>query len=164
MKKKILLTLLVILVIIQFIRPARNISNTVPATDITKVYAVPDNVQQVLKVSCNDCHSNNTEYPWYTNIQPIGWWMQNHVNDGKKELDFSAFGSYPAKRQAHKLEEVGEQVEGGHMPINSYLWMHKDAKLSEENKTLLIQWAEALRAKIAKANNLPVEAEAREKR
>jgi hypothetical protein len=159
MKKKILLTLLAIFIIIQFIRPARNISNTVPATDITRVYSVPDSVQQVLKVSCNDCHSYNTEYPWYTNIQPVGWWMQYHVNGGKKHLDFSVFGSYTPKRQAHKLEEVAEQVKGGHMPINSYLWIHKDAKLSADKKTLLIEWAKGLRQQITKANNLPSEDE-----
>lgn len=161
MKKKILLTLLAILIIIQFIRPARNVSNTVPATDITKVYSVPGNVQQILKVSCNDCHSSNTIYPWYTNIQPVGWWMQKHVNDGKKELNFSEFGSYTPKRQAHKLEEVGEQVKGGHMPINSYLWVHTDAKLSDEQKMAVVEWAEGLRAQIIKANNLPAEEEKR---
>src|SRR5215210_3758877 len=135
MKKKIFLSLLAILIIIQFIRPARNISNQVAATDITKVYTVPADVQQVLKVSCNDCHSNNTVYPWYTNIQPVGWWLQNHVNEGKVELDFSAFASYSAKRQHHKLEEVMEQVKDDHMPIKSYLWIHKDAKLSADQKS-----------------------------
>src|SRR5215213_8131450 len=110
MKKKILLTILAIFIIIQFIRPARNISDEVAATDITKVYSVPADVQQILKVSCNDCHSNNTEYPWYTNIQPVGWWLQHHVNEGKAELDFSKFSTYSPKRQHHKLEEVIEQV------------------------------------------------------
>lgn len=157
MKKKILLTLLAIFIIIQFIRPARNSSNEVPATDITKLYAVPADVQQVLKVSCNDCHSNNTVYPWYTNIQPVGWWLQHHVNEGKGHLDFSKFGTYPPKRQHHKLEEVAEQVEGDHMPLNSYLWIHKDAKLSADQKALLIKWANDLRNQIAQANNLPEE-------
>lgn len=157
MKKKILLTLLAIFIIIQFIRPARNISNEVPATDITKLYSVPANVQQILKVSCNDCHTNNTVYPWYTNIQPVGWWLQNHVNEGKEHLDFSIFGSYPPKRQHHKLEEVIEQVEGNHMPLDSYLWLHKDAKLSADQKALLIKWADELRNQIAQANNLPKE-------
>ncbi|HYF31407.1 MAG TPA: heme-binding domain-containing protein [Chitinophagaceae bacterium] len=149
MKKKILFTLLAIFVIIQFIRPTRNVSSTVSPNDITKVYAVPADVQQVLKVSCNDCHSNNTEYPWYTNIQPIGWWMQAHVNGGKYHLDFSSFATYDAKRQHHKMEEVIEQVKGNHMPLNSYLWIHKEARLSEAQRTLLINWAEQLRQQIA---------------
>ena len=155
MKKKILLTILAIFIIIQFIRPARNISDEVAATDITKVYSVPADVQQILKVSCNDCHSNNTEYPWYTNIQPVGWWLQHHVNEGKAELDFSKFSTYSPKRQHHKLEEVIEQVKDNHMPLDSYLWIHKDARLSAEQKALLTTWAGDLRKQIAQANNLP---------
>ena len=154
MRKKILLTLLAIFIIIQFIRPARNVSDTVSPNDITKVYHVPADVQQVLKVSCNDCHSNNTQYPWYTNVQPVGWWLQSHVNEGKSHLDFSSFASYTAKRQHHKLEEVIEQVKDNHMPLNSYLWIHKDAKLSEAQKTLVINWAEQLRAQIAREKNV----------
>lgn len=148
MKRKILLTLLAILVIIQFIRPSRNVSAEISPNDITKVYAVPADVQQVLKASCNDCHSNNTVYPWYTNIQPVGWWLQSHVNEGKEHLDFSAFGAYTKKRQHHKLEEVMEQVKDNHMPLNSYLWIHDDAKLTQQQKDLLINWAQGLMAQI----------------
>lgn len=154
MKKKILLILLAIFVVIQFIRPSRNISNTVSANDISKHYAVPADVQKILAVSCNDCHSNNTEYPWYTNIQPVGWWMQGHVNEGKTELNFSEFATYPAKRQHHKLEEVIEQVKEDHMPLESYLWIHKDAKLSQPQKEAVVNWASALMNQIASANNL----------
>lgn len=148
MKKKILLILAAIFLVIQFIRPARNVSNTVSANDITKHYTVPADVQNILQVSCNDCHSNNTKYPWYTNIQPVGWWMQKHVNDGKKELNFSEFGSYTAKRKHHKMEEVIEQVKEGHMPLNSYLWIHKDAKLSQQQKETLTNWASQLMKEI----------------
>lgn len=157
MKKKILLTLLAILIIIQFIRPSRNLSNEVAANDITKVYTVPADVQQVLKISCNDCHSNNTVYPWYTNIQPVGWWMQHHVNEGKGHLDFSSFAAYPPKRQHHKMEEVIEQVQDSHMPLNSYLWIHKDAQLTADQRTLLINWAEQLKDQIARTHNITEE-------
>ncbi|HEY0678245.1 MAG TPA: heme-binding domain-containing protein [Chitinophagaceae bacterium] len=154
MKKKILLSLLAILVIIQFIRPARNLSNEVSANDITRLYAVPQDVQQVLKVSCNDCHTNNTVYPWYTNIQPVGWWLQWHVNEGKGHLNFSTFGSYEPKRQHHKMEEVVEMVDTNEMPLNSYLWVHKDAKLTAEQKTLLLNWANQLKNEIAQKHNI----------
>lgn len=154
MKKKILLILIAIFVIIQFIRPTRNVSNTVSANDISKQYTVPADVQNILKVSCNDCHSNNTKYPWYTNIQPVGWWMQRHVDDGKKEIDFSEFATYTAKRQHHKMEEVIEQIKKDHMPLDSYLWIHKDAKLSQQQKETLVNWADQLRQQIASANNL----------
>jgi hypothetical protein len=157
MIKKIALVLLAILVIIQFIRPERNTSTEIAATDISKHFTVPEPVQAILNRSCNDCHSNNTDYPWYTNIQPVGWWLQNHVNDGKKELNFSEFGNYPAKRQHHKLEEVAEQVKEGHMPLNSYLWMHGDAKLNEADKKVLLDWSQSLGTEIAAANNLAAE-------
>jgi hypothetical protein len=154
MKKKTLLVLVAIFVIIQFIRPARNISNSVSANDISNHYTVPANVQNILQVACNDCHSNNTTYPWYTNIQPAGWWMQRHVNDGKKELNFSEFGTYSAKRQHHKMEEVIEQVKKDRMPLNNYVWIHKDAKLSQQQKETLVNWASQLMNQIAAANNL----------
>jgi hypothetical protein len=152
MRKKILLTLLAIFVIIQFIRPTRNISKEIAANDITRLYNVPTDVQQVLKVSCNDCHSNNTNYPWYTNIQPVGWWMQSHVDGGKYHLDLSSFGTYDKQEQHHKLEELIEEVKEGHMPLNSYLWIHGEAKLSQEQKNLLINWAQGLMQQIKPGN------------
>src|SRR4030095_3460590 len=159
MKKKILLIVLAILVIVQFIRPSRNESSTMSANDITKHFTVPDDVNQILKKACNDCHSNNTIYPWYTNVQPVGWWMADHVKDGKKELNFSEFGLYTPKRQHHKLEEVVEQVKEGEMPLDSYTWLHKEAVLTTQEKTLLVNWAEILRKELAAKYNLPEEEE-----
>jgi len=155
MIKKILLTLLVILIIIQFIRPSRNKSSEISANDISKHYAVPATIDGILKRSCNDCHTNNTTYPWYTNIQPLAWWMQNHVNEGKGHLNFSEFASYAPKRQHHKLEETIEMVKEGEMPLNSYLWMHGNAKLMAADRTSLVSWADALMKEIAIKNNLP---------
>jgi len=129
------------------------------ANDITKHFTVPDDVNQILKKACNDCHSNNTIYPWYMNIQPVGWWMADHVKDGKKELNFSEFGSYTPKRQHHKLEEVVDQVKEGEMPLDSYTWMHKEAVLTTQEKTLLVNWAEILRKELATKYNLPEEEE-----
>jgi hypothetical protein len=154
MRKKVILIILGLLVIIQFIRPARNISTADSINEISKHYMVPDEVKKIMQVSCDDCHTNNTDYPWYTNIQPVGWWMQWHVNEGKKHLNFSEFASYAPKKQHHKLEETEEMIREGEMPLNSYLWVHKDAKLSPEQKDLLINWATALKEKIAKENNI----------
>ncbi len=157
MRKKILLIVLAIFVIIQFIRPARNKSSHISANDLSKHYEVPAHVKKILEVSCNDCHSNNTVYPWYTNIQPAGWWMQWHVNDGKGHLNFSEFAAYTPKRQHHKLEETIDLLERNQMPLDSYLWMHKDAALSSEQKEILIIWAKTLMNKIASENNLAAE-------
>ena len=86
--KKILIGLFAALVIIQFFHPAKNINTTVTELDITRMYTVPDSVQQILKAACYDCHSNNTKYPWYFNIQPVAWWMDDHISEAKKELNF----------------------------------------------------------------------------
>ena len=138
MVKKILLGLLVILILIQFIRPEKNQSGDF-SRDITTVYPVPDDVQAVLKRACYDCHSNYTTYPWYSNIQPVAWWLQNHINEGKEHLNFSEFAAYTLEKQAHKMEETAEMVEQGEMPLNSYGWMHSGARLdtSEAQKYLL---------------------------
>ncbi|HKP33021.1 MAG TPA: heme-binding domain-containing protein [Chitinophagaceae bacterium] len=154
MVRRILLILLIIFVIIQFIRPARNLSNVVSSNDIAKLYVIPDTVQNILKVSCYDCHSNNTNYPWYSNIQPVGWWLQWHVNDGKKELNYSEFGSYEPRRQWRRLKQTAELAQKHEMPLDSYLWIHKESKLSETQIKLLSDWAESLAEKIRVDKNV----------
>ena len=153
MLKKFLFFLLILLVIIQFIRPAGNHSATLSANDITRHYTVPDSVLTILKRSCYDCHSNNTVYPWYNHIQPVAWWLNNHVKEGKRELNFSEFASYSAKKQAHKMKGLVEQLQKDWMPLNTYLWIHKDAIMSPEEKTLVINWADSLQADIAKGQH-----------
>jgi Haem-binding domain len=148
MLKKILLVLLLAFIVIQFIRPTRNISAAITANDITSHYAIPDSVMTILKTACYDCHSNNTNYPWYTNIQPAGWWIQDHVNEGKKELNFSEFGSYTVKRSMKKLKEIKEQLDKNEMPLSSYTLIHTKAKLDSGQKKLLIDWCATVAAHI----------------
>lgn len=138
--KKILLGLLIVFIAIQFIQPAHNKSEQMLETDITKTINVPDKVLDVFKNSCYDCHSNNTRYPWYVYIQPMGWIMANHIKDGKKDLNFSEFGAYSKRKQANKLRAIAQSIKEGSMPISSYTIMHTDAKLSEENKKLITDW------------------------
>jgi hypothetical protein len=139
--KYLLIALGVALVVIQFIHPAKNQSNN-NTNSITTRYDVPEPVLTVLKTACFDCHSNSTVYPWYANIQPVAWWLADHVNDGKKHLNFSEFTTRKIAVQNHKLEEVIEQLKEGEMPLNSYTWIHKEANLSPEQKNLLINWAQ----------------------
>ncbi len=157
MIKKIAYVLLAALVIIQFFRPARNISTAKSPNDISNKYAVPASVQEILNTSCNDCHSNNTVYPWYANIQPVAWWLADHVNEGKRELNFSEFITYSPKKAHHKLEEVIEQTKEGEMPLQSYTIIHQNAKLSDAQKLEIATWADGLRKEIALANNLQPE-------
>jgi hypothetical protein len=142
--KTIGIALLVILVLVQFYpRPTKNIG--LASNDISVSHVVPTAVKELLNTSCYDCHSNTTVYPWYANIQPVAWWLNEHVVDGKKELNFSEFGNYNLARQFHKLEEVTEVIETNEMPLQSYTIIHGDAKLSPEEKQVLLTWAADLR-------------------
>jgi hypothetical protein len=138
--KKILLALLLVFIALQFMRPARNISTTVQNADMITQFKTPANVAGVLKTSCYDCHSNNTRYPWYANIQPVGWLLANHVKDGKEELNFNEFTSYSKRRQLSKMKSIHNSIKDGSMPLPAYTILHNDAKLSEESKASILQW------------------------
>lgn len=151
MLKKILYGLLAAFVIIQFIRPSKNQSAGPFPDEINTKFAMSDNISAVMKTACYDCHSNNTRYPWYANIQPVAWWLQGHVNDGKKHLNFSEFASYNEKRQRKKFEEIKESVTDGWMPLDSYKWIHKDAKLTAEQSAAIAKWCDESLAKLPAA-------------
>ena len=144
MKRTLLLVVLGILVLIQFFPSTPNKATAASPNDITTKYSVPDHVQVILKRSCYDCHSNTTSYPWYASVQPVGWWLNHHIEEGKRELNFSEFGTYPVKKAAHKLDEVVETVTKSEMPLGSYLWIHGEAKLSQPDAKVLTDWAEGL--------------------
>ena len=143
--KRILILFLIIFIAIQFIRPTKNISEGISANDISTKYPVPDSIQSILKVACNDCHSNNTRYPWYAEIQPVAWWLNGHITDGKRGLNFSAFTSYRIKKQFHRLDDINELIKKGEMPLNSYTLIHTNAKLTERQKLALSTWTESLK-------------------
>jgi len=136
----ILLALGIIFVAIQFIRSERNINEQPSPTDIAKAFTVPDSVKVILKNACYDCHSNNTVYPWYSHVQPIGWFLTKHITQGKDELNFSEFGSYSTRKQLSKLEEIEDVINDDIMPLPSYKLMHKDAQLTNDEKALIINW------------------------
>ncbi len=140
-----LLIILAAFVVLQFIRPPRNTSESSPDVIVAGVLALPQNVHEVLRRSCYDCHSNNTVYPWYAEVQPVGWWLRSHIDDGKAELNFDEFSKYRLMRQYRKLQEIAEQVEEDLMPLPSYLIIHRDARLSQEERNLLTGWAGAMR-------------------
>ena len=164
MLRKILIALIVILVAIQFFRPEKNQAAGLSPNYITTKYTVPAEVHTVLKRSCFDCHSNNTVYPWYDNIQPVSWWLNHHIQEAKNELNFDEFTTYSPKKARHKLEEVGKSVTEGWMPLDSYLWIHHDAKLSPAEAKLVADWANGLRNQIpAPANEKEAEHHEEEK-
>ncbi|MDB5256654.1 MAG: hypothetical protein JWM14_1349 [Chitinophagaceae bacterium] len=144
MIKKLILGLAVLLILIQFIR----IDKTNPPLDKTKDFITlthpSDEIKGILVTSCYDCHSNETTYPWYSNVAPISWWLKDHINEGREHLNFSVWGTYTEKRQQHKLDECIEEVHEGEMPLSTYTSLHKEAKLSPEQQEKINTWIATL--------------------
>jgi hypothetical protein len=138
--KYVLIILLIVLIVIQFVRPEKNAGKEIAANQINAKLQVPDDVQQVLKVSCYDCHSNNTYYPWYFQTQPVAWFLDDHIINGKRHLNFSEFANYSLRKQYKKLEEIGKEVKSGGMPLTSYTFIHRNAILSENQKNAIENW------------------------
>jgi hypothetical protein len=135
--KKILIVLLIVFIGIQFIPVKLNQTDKTRETDIVEIFDVPDNIKSLLQTSCYDCHSNNTNYPWYNNIQPVTWFLINHVEEGKEELNFSEFGKYSKRKQKSKLKSIITQVKKEEMPLWSYTIIHQEAILSQSEKEIL---------------------------
>ena len=144
--KKVLLGILVVLILIQFIRPEKNLSKEV-TNDITTVMNVSEEVKQIIKTSCADCHSNETMYPWYSEIAPISWYLAQHVNEGKEHLNFSEWTTYNKNQQSHIQKDLEEVLESYEMPLKSYLIMHEEAKLSKEQNETLLNWVKTITIK-----------------
>lgn len=142
MLKKIAYFLLAIFLVIQFFRPDKNDSND-STYHVSNNYEVPEKVNTILKNACVDCHSNQTIYPWYSEVQPVAWWLNDHVRHGKGDLNLSEFTNLPIAVQNHKFEEIIEVIDENEMPLESYtyLGLHPEANLTLEEKSILKSWA-----------------------
>ncbi len=143
--KKILkvsvIALVAAFVVMQFIRPHFSSPPIVPGETLEDSTDVPAEVQMIMSRSCNDCHSNKTLYPWYSQISPFSWFLKGHIDDGRAEMNLSTWNTYPLKKKIRKLEEVCEMLQTKQMPLPSYLWIHRDAILSEDQSKTLCDWA-----------------------
>lgn len=144
MKKKILLGLVAIVVILQFFRIEKTNPAVIAENDFITVHQPNEEVATLLKSACYDCHSYETNYPWYSNIAPISWWLADHIEEGREHLNFSEWGTYSEKKSKHKLHECEEEVEEGEMPLDSYTWTHSEAKLSDEQREMLEDYFKTL--------------------
>ena len=145
MKKKILISVLALLIIFQFFRIDKTNKTTSPELDVLNIKKPEPEISSILKNSCYDCHSNEVTYPWYTNIAPLSWWIKHHINEGSHHLNFSEWGNYSSRKADHKLEECVEMVEEEEMPLTSYTIIHGSAKLTKEQRELLINWFNSMR-------------------
>jgi len=146
--KIIVLILFLAFVVAQFFRPNRTAPFDVPAETLEASTAVPAEVGAILSRSCVDCHSNRTSYPWYSNVSPVSWFLQNHIDVGRNELNISVWNTYPTKKKIRKLDKICEEVSNGEMPLPSYLWIHWDASMQPGDTDKLCGWTEAEKARL----------------
>ncbi|MCG2793934.1 MAG: heme-binding domain-containing protein [Weeksellaceae bacterium] len=152
--KKILIVFLVAFILIQFFPIDKNNPTTNVGMDFLKIKNTPEPLAKLIRTSCYDCHSNESKYPFYSNIQPFGWWLKNHIDEGRMEVNFSTFATYEPKKQARKLEEAAEQLEQQEMPLESYTIAHADAKLTDEQRKQLADYFRKVQKQIKQANAL----------
>jgi len=151
MKKILKITAIVLVIafiVIQFIRPDFTNPPVNQAETLEASTQMPENVKAILDRSCKDCHSNETKYPWYSQIQPSAWFLADHIAEGRRELNLSVWNTYEARRKKRKLSEICEEVQGKYMPLPSYLWVHWDAKMSDADIKTLCDWTTSESAKI----------------
>ena len=142
--KRVLVFLLLVLLIMQFFAPEKNEGDVATLVSFVEETNPPEMVHEILKNTCFDCHSNVTEYPWYNAITPVNFWLNEHIKDGKKHLNFSEWGNYSLKRKEHKMEELHEEVANKEMPLDSYTWSHEDANLTPAQIDALVLWAKGV--------------------
>ncbi len=147
--KIIAIVLFVPFVAIQFYRPDRTALPIVKSETLEASTQVPETVEQILNGSCNDCHTNKTNYPWYSQVAPASFFLASHIDDGRRHLNFSIWNTYETRRKRRKLDEICEQVSQKEMPLPSYLWIHGSAKLSDEDVKTLCDWTDKEKARLA---------------
>ncbi len=145
MKKRILLGIVIVFLGMQLFRIDMKNPSVNYQDDFITMMNPPAEVETILRTSCYDCHSNETSYPWYSNVAPVSWWVEHHIEEGREELNFSEWGTYDAERKDHKLEECAEEVEEGEMPLQPYTITHDEAKLTGAQKELMEEWFNSVR-------------------
>lgn len=140
MIKKILLGLLVVFIALQFFQINKKPIEFDASQDFFTTVEAPEDLKMLIRDACYDCHSHETTYPWYASIQPVGWWLKDHIDHGKGELNFSEWTTYPARKAGHKLEECYEEVEEKHMPLKPYLITHSEARMTDEQRAAVVAW------------------------
>ena len=102
----------------------------------------PDSVSSVLQRACYNCHSNQTNWPWYSYVAPASWYLVRHVNRGRGDLNFSEWPVFDFEAQELTMDDIHKQIEKGRMPLKSYLLLHPEARLSEADREILLQWTD----------------------
>lgn len=147
--KKAAVVLALIFLAIQVVRPDKQDALVAPQKSIHAQMQVPPQVATILDRACRDCHTNQTEWPWYAEVAPVSWWVIDHSTHGREHLNFSAWDEYDRVQAQQLLLDICKLTSSGEMPLKSYLVMHRDAQLSKDDVRALCEWSEAERAKLA---------------
>jgi hypothetical protein len=142
--RKTWLFLLIVILVIQFIQPKKNISGGLGENDISRAYTIPEGIHRTLTHKCYDCHSNQTRYPWYFHVQPLGWWLAAHIHEGKSQLNFSEFKTYQRDKAEKKLQEIVEMVQERAMPLKEYTYLHPNTEITAEDEKAIQHWINSL--------------------
>jgi len=136
------LGLIAVLIILQFFQPEPNDDPVDPELDMLEVLAPPEPVANLIRDACYDCHSNQTVYPWYNRISPVSWYLNRHIKKGKEDLNFSEYGLLDKADRIGAFADFCDAVDAGTMPLQSYILIHKDARLTQEDRENLCNWTE----------------------
>jgi hypothetical protein len=139
--KRVALVLVLVGAAAQLVRPARTNPPVNPAHTVQAAATVPAGLASILRRSCFDCHSNETQWPWYSEVVPMSWGVANHVREGRAAMNFSEWAAYPARKRTELLEKLCDEVRKGQMPLATYLWLHRDARLSEAEWKAVCDWS-----------------------
>lgn len=150
---KIMFFVLAIFIIIQFFGVNKAVPETEPSADFLNIHKPPENVESIFSSACYDCHSYETTYPWYSNVQPLAWWLQSHIDEGRDEMNLSTWENYSPEDADHYLEEIVEVVEEEEMPLPSYTWAHSEARLTDEQRDILTNWVAELRTSLQQSSD-----------
>ncbi len=135
---------LAVFLLIQLIPVRRDNPAAVPAQDFIQVEQPPDEIAQQIRRSCYDCHSYNTQWPWYSYVAPVSWLVANHVHEGREKVNFSTWGALSPRKKEHAIEEIIEYLDNEKMPLYSYTLIHRDARLDDQKRSALIAYFKSL--------------------
>ena len=139
-KKNIGLTLAMLLLLAQFKIIDKTPGDTNPSADFLILEDAPEEIAELFDAVCYDCHSNATNYPWYSNIAPISWWLKRHVDNGKRKINYSEWTKYEGDIRTHKIDETVKYIMKGWMPLGPYKWTHPEARLTDSQRNMLVDW------------------------
>jgi hypothetical protein len=139
-KKIILYSFAGCFLLLQFLQPARTRPEADPQMEFLNLEEPPADIAKMIRQACYDCHSYNTRYPWYSYLSPLSWWIQGHIDHGRHNLNFSEWGTYSASDRKALLKHSAKEIDKGSMPLESYLPMHPEARLTDGQKRALVQW------------------------